>query len=326
MHIKADKEAFLRRLEVNNGMKEAWVCKDPTVERGEGVAILGPESDRLKELQMKLARHPDDDVPVSALSWYNRTVDIAAARVSDVSGKQFDKRRRNRLIVQKYVPAMHWQGHKFDLRVYWLVASVNPLLVYYHDGIARVSLTSYNPNDFSDQSTKSHLTNVAQSLSGGNEDDRLLNLATRSFDDLDTFLREYVASSRANGSPRFERRIREDPLGYVRQQIKKALAFVVDAFRETVLNLEGCPADNCYVFFGADFMLDESLNTWMTEVQSGPNMVVKATAKEQVFKKLVPQMFAIIDEVREKQVSSEEATASLLPLAGAKTWALLYCS
>ena len=47
-----------------------------------------------------------------------------------------------------------------------------------------------------------------------------------------------------------------------------------------------------------------------SKYQSGPDMVVKATAKEQVFKKLVPQMFAIIDGVREKQVSSEESTAS----------------
>jgi len=320
LHVKAEKEAFLHRVDYENGINEAWVCKDPTVDRGEGVAMLGPGSDRLKELRMKLT---DEFLPVSALSWYNRTAD-PSAEVSDASSKQFDKRLRNRLIVQKYIPTLQWQGHKFDLRVYWLVASVSPLLVYYHDGIARVSLTSYNPTDFADERIKSHLTNVAQSLSGGNETDRLLNLATRSFDDLDLILRKFVASDTKRSS-HFESHIKDDPLGYVRQRIKDALTFVVDAFRETALNPDGCPADNCYVFFGADFMLDENLNVWMTEVQYGPNLAVKAKAKEHVFKKLVPEMFAIVDEVREKQVKSAEVAAPLLPLASAKTWELFYC-
>ena len=37
-----------------------------------------------------------------------------------------------------------YKGHKFDFRIYMLVASVNPLKVYYHDGFLRVSLDKYN--------------------------------------------------------------------------------------------------------------------------------------------------------------------------------------
>lgn len=48
-------------------------------------------------------------------------------------------------IAQQYVGnTATFKGHKFDLRIYMLVASVNPLRVYYHDGFLRVSLEKYD--------------------------------------------------------------------------------------------------------------------------------------------------------------------------------------
>ena len=50
------------------------------------------------------------------------------------------------LIAQAYVanPLLLDMNNKFDFRVYMLVASTNPLVVYYHDGFLRVALSSYN--------------------------------------------------------------------------------------------------------------------------------------------------------------------------------------
>ena len=47
-------------------------------------------------------------------------------------------------------------NRKFDMRVFVLVLSVKPLIVYYYDGYVRRSLSEYNPlsND-----TKAHVTN-----------------------------------------------------------------------------------------------------------------------------------------------------------------------
>lgn len=50
------------------------------------------------------------------------------------------------LVAQKYIsnPLLLDKQNKFDFRIYMLIASVNPLIVYYHDGFLRVSLSTYD--------------------------------------------------------------------------------------------------------------------------------------------------------------------------------------
>ena len=44
------------------------------------------------------------------------------------------------LLIQRYVKnIMLYNGRKFDLRIYWAILSVDPLIVVYHDGTLRVS-------------------------------------------------------------------------------------------------------------------------------------------------------------------------------------------
>jgi len=49
------------------------------------------------------------------------------------------------LIAQAYVnnPLLLDRNNKFDFRVYMLIASTNPFIVYYHDGFIKVSVNSY---------------------------------------------------------------------------------------------------------------------------------------------------------------------------------------
>ena len=51
------------------------------------------------------------------------------------------------LIVQHYIhnPLLLY-GHKFDFRMYMVIASTNPVIAYYHDGFLRVSLHEYDVN------------------------------------------------------------------------------------------------------------------------------------------------------------------------------------
>ena len=70
----------------------------------------------------------------------------------------------NHCVVQRYIDnPLLVEGYKFDLRVYVLVGSIDPLKIYiYHDGLARFATESYESatrNNF--RSNYQHLTNYA---------------------------------------------------------------------------------------------------------------------------------------------------------------------
>lgn len=50
--------------------------------------------------------------------------------------KRLQRLKRNWFVMEYIDPAL-LEGHKFDLRTYLLVASLNPFLVFYHDGFVR---------------------------------------------------------------------------------------------------------------------------------------------------------------------------------------------
>lgn len=54
---------------------------------------------------------------------------------------------KDNILAQRYIsrPLLIDQ-HKFDFRIYMLVASTDPLVVYYHDGFLRMSLLKYDIN------------------------------------------------------------------------------------------------------------------------------------------------------------------------------------
>ena len=75
-------------------------------------------------------------------------------------------------IVQSYIHnPLLLNGHKFDFRVYMLIASTEPMIAYYHDGFLRVTLADY---DASSSDKKVLLTNLAlnkqiyDDIKGGN--------------------------------------------------------------------------------------------------------------------------------------------------------------
>jgi hypothetical protein len=66
--------------------------------------------------------------------------------------------------VQRYVDnPLLLEGYKFDLRVYVLIGSIDPLRIYlYHDGLARFATETYEYATRSNfKSAYQHLTNYA---------------------------------------------------------------------------------------------------------------------------------------------------------------------
>lgn len=174
---------------------------------------------------------------------------------------------KNSYIVQYYIHnPLLVMGHKFDFRVYMLIASTDPLIAYYHDGFLRVSLLEY---DASKKEKGMHLTNTAQSLkvieqaviSGMNETE-LMDFQMWNY----TRLVDYLISE-----GRIESRAWIDE--YLRPAFMNAMQHLIRMTQARFHKHYGT-----WELFGADFMLDQDLNLWFIECNSGP--ALKASNKE----------------------------------------------
>jgi hypothetical protein len=185
LSTEAGQEAFRKRLFEQGGINYPWVLKDPEVNNGKGVEMLGPNSKELKTILKRVEREADD---------------------ADY-------------IIQEYVcnELTWWRNKKFDLRFYWAVASVDPLIVLYHDGYVRVGNGVYNETEFGGPRTQ-HLTThtyLSDEEKGTIEE-----------------LQERIRYHYQQNSRRLKHRIKIDPFEHVRNQFKEALSQMVAACRD----------------------------------------------------------------------------------------------
>lgn len=153
-------------------------------------------------------------------------------------------------------------GRKFDFRMFMMIASTNPLILYYRDGFLRVSLRDYNPNS---EEKGAILTNIALSkpffelakengtYNGYTEDD-LMNQAFWTMPKLEKFL---IDNNVTNDTNWLE--------NYLRPEFKKAYIHL--------LRMSSGPfarRSSLYEVYGLDFMLDENLNLWFIEANAEP--------------------------------------------------------
>jgi tubulin polyglutamylase TTLL4 len=80
-----------------------------------------------------------------------------------VCGEKYKITKKEGILACKYIANPHLiNGLKYDLRVYVLVTSYNPLKIYiYNDGLVRFATQKYNNNPESLQNKFMHLTNFS---------------------------------------------------------------------------------------------------------------------------------------------------------------------
>ena len=284
LYAESDKARFVQRLK-GGGLDVPWVLKRTKASRGRGVTMLGPQSAELRALRDDLATGPI----------------------------------KKGHIVQSYIQnEWTFQGHKCDLRVYVLVASVEPLIVYYHDGIVRTAAGLHNEENFDE--SKAHLTNVSQ-----NKANRTQWEPVKTFTQLGQELQSYVGKRRRQ-QPQQEHRqlpmedVEKNPLQHVRNQIKRILGFVFAAFRDRI-SLEKIPVDNAFALMGADFVIDADLKVWLLEMQLGPQLQGdNLPEKIAILQDVLGTTIDVVEEVYLKQVNNQP----IMPLTKTGNFELVY--
>ena len=272
---KDEREAFETRLNKNGGNNIPWLMKKVSVNNGKGIEVMGPNS---KELHTAVQRSVRD--------------------------------KHNRYIVQSYIcDELTWfGGNKFDLRMYWVVASIDPPIVLYHDGYVRVGGAAYDESDFSD-STK-HLTNHAF---------RTSETTDVTADDLYRRIREHYDQNYDRLSPRMA-----DPVQHVRKQMKEAIGTLYAAFRDVFPSKEWTQygTENLFGFYGCDFVIDNDLDVHFLEAQASPGFGESYDYRVELFRDLYRPIPDIVEEIALKQ--QEDARANILPLNSLQGYEIVY--
>ena len=161
-------------------------------------------------------------------------------------------------ITQRYINnPLLIRGHKFDMRVYVLVTSVDPLMVYvYEDGLARFATEPYSKDRMDITNKCIHLTNASinkenteEYLFGDQEDEFSGYLWTL------RILKRYLTMVGVDW---------EDIWTNMQDIIRKTIILGHNSMR---LEGEGLKSIyNCYKILGFDIMLDSNLKPWVLEV------------------------------------------------------------
>ena len=183
-------------------------------------------------------------------------------------------------LVQKYLtnPLLLDEGYKFDMRIYCLVTSVNPLEMFlYKDGFARVSNELYSM-DISNM--KVHLTNAAiqnRSAKKSKNYEKIYGGSKISLDMLRTKLsRQY--------------NIDFDYL--IWPQIKD---IIVKVFACCQNDLPYCPST--FEMFGFDVIIDSNYRCWLLEINSSPSLERSNVLDDEIKLPLVKDIINIVDPI-----------------------------
>lgn len=186
------------------------------------------------------------------------------------------------------------EGHKFDFRIYMLIASTNPLIAFYHDGFLRVSLHEYTSQG---NEKGMFITNTALSKSlfslarangtfNGMTEEELKDFQMWLFDDLQNYLFETGAINDKSWLD-----------NYLRPGFKKAMIHLLRMGQSSFLK-----TSSVYELMGMDFMLDSNLNIWFIEANTYPSLAGGFPKKRNFMINMLKDHFEVISGLLKSRV------------------------
>jgi len=264
---------------------------------------LGPMQAPLRErLELCLddVREAVQDGQRAAWRWIlkpsvtNKGADIALcgcwAAVLDALEEKEDVRE---WVLQRYIERpMLCNGHKFHLRVY--VLCVGALRVFVFDQI--LMLLAAHPYDAADiADVHKHLTNTARSAEDINFKEELF---VRVLDDLPFYMRQEYPHMLCGQTP-------QQFLGDVRGQVHRITGELFRAFENEYTVF--APMPNCFELYGLDFMVDETQQVHLLEVNPGPDFKQTGGRLQGLIEQLLEQTLRIVVDDADGRLGAGEA-------------------
>ena len=183
-------------------------------------------------------------------------------------------------LVQKYLtnPLLLDEGYKFDMRIYCLVTSTNPLEMFlYKDGFARVSNELYSLDI---TNMKVHLTNAA--------------IQNRQAKKSNNYEKVYGGSKISLDMLRYKlrRQYGIDFDAIIWPQVKDIITKVFICCQN---DIPYCPST--FEMFGFDVIIDSNFKCWLLEINSSPSLERSNVLDDEVKLPLVNDIIKIVDPI-----------------------------
>ncbi|GMH51208.1 hypothetical protein TL16_g00962 [Triparma laevis f. inornata] len=218
----------------------------------------------------------------------------------------------NPCIVQEYLKDPYLiNGKKFDLRIYVLVTSFDPLRCYvFQEGLARFSTKNYSMKNLN--SRYAHLTNYSINKKSKN----FVAPTADNNSDMEgskwslTALWRYL--SQTVGLQRVKKCQRE-----VRRLITKTL-IAAEGEVAPLVHRHVKHSTSCYEVFGFDVFLDKVLRPWLIEVNISPSLMGSSPLDQKIKGTLMADVFHLIGNVPydEKALKSDKIIEKMQRRAG----------
>uniref|UniRef100_A0A8C7YFF0 Tubulin--tyrosine ligase-like protein 5 n=1 Tax=Oryzias sinensis TaxID=183150 RepID=A0A8C7YFF0_9TELE len=200
---------------------------------------------------------------------------------------------------------------KFDMRLYVLVTSYDPLLIYvYEEGLARFATVKYDQTSTNIKNTFMHLTNYS--------------LNKKSSD--------YVSCDDPEVEDYGNKWSMSAVLRYLKQEGKDTtllMSQIEDLIIKAVLSAEqqistACKTfvphkTNCFELYGFDVLIDSNLKPWLLEVNLSPSLSCDAPLDLKIKASMIADMFSLVGFVCQdplpKQARSDRVMSEKPPAA-----------
>jgi len=192
------------------------------------------------------------------------------------------------LLAQTYLgnPLLVNGRKKLDFRAFLLVASMDPLIAYYHDGVMRVSFHDFDKNSTNRaiHITNTHMSDeeVEKAKKEGKTDKEIEQMYFNCDAWMFTTLQKHLLETGRIKDPNWLE-------NSFRPQIKKIMLHLLRMSEKHLLKMP-----NTYELYGLDMMIDENLNVWFIEANSHPLLNGSTKEKAVLFTKMIEGMFDIM--------------------------------
>eukprot|EP00940_MAST-03C_sp_MAST-3C-sp2_P000953 g953.t1 len=206
---------------------------------------------------------------------------VVGSKKKQKKKRRTGRKKRKKYLVQRYLHnPLLINGLKSDIRLYVLVTSFDPLVLFlYREGVVRFCTSPYSLKVTDAKHLNGHLTNY----SVNKKSDQFVENTNADVDgvghkwSLSALLRHIHRTKGADTSA-------------IMKSIERCIVKTFIAAEEHVVSV-GCRASkivntqlggNCFELFGFDIMLDEELKPWLIECNVSPSLTAKSPLDKRI--------------------------------------------